>query len=92
MLYMVDVKEEKLTIILAITHIVGTGRLQMVNGENNPCYYQLIKQFGEATGVQVILNTSFYLKDRPIVNTSYKAFSIFSRCGMDVLVLDHCVI
>jgi carbamoyltransferase len=92
MLYVVDVKPDKREHIPAITHVDGTGRLQTVNARTNPRYYQLIKQFGEATGVPVVLNTSFNLKGEPIVNTPEEAFSTFRRCGMDVLVLDHCVI
>jgi carbamoyltransferase len=92
MLYVVDVKTDKRDVIPAITHVDGTGRLQTVNATTNPRYYQLIQQFGEATGVPVVLNTSFNLKGEPIVNTPEEAFSTFSRCGMDVLVLEHCVI
>ncbi|HXH10153.1 MAG TPA: carbamoyltransferase [Alphaproteobacteria bacterium] len=92
MLYVVDVKEEKRQVIPAITHVDGTGRLQTVSSHINPRYYELIKQFGNATGVPVLLNTSFNLKGEPIVNTPEEAFTTFSRCGMDVLVLDHCII
>jgi carbamoyltransferase len=70
----------------------GTGRLQTVNERTNPRYYRLIKGFGEATGVPVVLNTSFNLKGEPIVNTPEEAFSTFSRCGMDLLVLEHCLV
>jgi len=92
MLYVVDVQEEKREVLPAITHVDGTGRLQTVNRSANPRYYQLIQQFGQATGVPVVLNTSFNLKGDPIVNTPEEAFSTFSRCGMDALVLDHCII
>ncbi len=92
MLYVVDVKEEKRAVLPAITHVDGTGRLQTVSRRSNPKYYDLIQKFGESTGVPVVLNTSFNLKGEPIVNTPEEAFSTFSRCGMDVLVLDHCII
>jgi carbamoyltransferase len=92
MLYVVEVQEDKRTVIPAITHVDGTGRLQTVNSRTNPRYYHLIKQFGEATGVPVVLNTSFNLKGEPMVNTPHEAFSTFRRSGMDVLVLDHCII
>jgi carbamoyltransferase len=92
MLYVVDVKPEKRDVIPAITHVDGTGRLQTVNETTNPRYYQLIKRFGEATGVPVVLNTSFNLKGEPIVNTPQEAFSTFRRSGMDVLVLEHCIV
>jgi carbamoyltransferase len=92
MLYVVDVKDNQRDVIPAITHVDGTGRLQTVNRATNPRYYQLIERFGEATGVPLVLNTSFNLKGEPIVNTPQEAFSTFTRCGMDTLVLEHCII
>jgi carbamoyltransferase len=92
MLYVVDVNEDKHDVIPAITHVDGTGRLQTVQKEINPRYYKLIGAFGQATGVPVVLNTSFNLKGEPIVNTPQEAFSSFQRSGMDVLVLGDYVI
>lgn len=92
MLYVVDVKEDKREIIPAITHVDGTGRLQTVRKETNPRYYRLIDTFGQATGVPIILNTSFNLRGEPIVNTPKEAFHTFSESGMDVLVLNQYVI
>ena len=92
MLYVVDVKPEQQGMLPAITHADGTGRLQTVSAATNPRYYQLIQRFGEATGVPVLLNTSFNLRGEPIVNTPAEAFNTFHRSGMDVLVLDHCIV
>jgi len=92
MLYVVDVKEDKRDILPAITHVDGTGRLQTVRREQSPKYYRLIESFGEATGVPVVLNTSFNLKGEPIVNTPKEAFHTFAESGMDVLVLGNYVI
>lgn len=92
MLYVVDVKEAKRDLVPAITHVDGTGRLQTVSRTIAPRYYRLIELFGEATGVPLVLNTSFNLKGEPIVNTPGEALSTFSKSGMDILVLDHCII
>ena len=92
MLYVVDVKEDKRAILPAITHVDGTGRLQTVRKEANPRYYRLIETFGQATGVPVVLNTSFNLKGEPIVNTPKEAFHTFSQSGMDILVLGDCIV
>jgi carbamoyltransferase len=92
MLYVVDVKPEKQSILPAITHVDGTGRLQTVRKEENPRYYRLIETFGQATGVPVVLNTSFNLKGEPIVNTPQQAFQTFQRSGMDILVLGNYII
>ncbi len=92
MLYVVNVRDEKKDVLPAITHVDGTGRLQTVRKELNPRYYKLIEKFGDATGVPVILNTSFNLKGEPIVNTPAEAYSTFSRSGMDILVLGDYII
>jgi carbamoyltransferase len=92
MLYVVDVRDEKREVIPAITHVDGTGRLQTVRKELNPRYYRLIENFGQDTGVPLVLNTSFNLKGEPIVNTPEEAHSTFSRSGMDVLVLGDYII
>ena len=92
MLYVVDVREDKRHLIPAITHVDGTGRLQTVHQEVSPRYYRLIDTFGQATGVPIILNTSFNLRGEPIVNTPQEAFHTFHQSGMDVLVLgDHVI-
>ena len=78
MLYVVPVRPEKQCVLPAITHVDGTGRLQTVFRDANPRYYDLIKRFGQATGVPALLNTSFNLKGEPIVNTPANAFSTFS--------------
>jgi carbamoyltransferase len=92
MLYVVDVREDKRHILPAITHVDGTGRLQTVHKEVSPRYHRLIDTFGKATGVPVILNTSFNLRGEPIVNTPQEAFNTFTMSGMDVLVLEDYVI
>ena len=85
MLYVAPVK--KPDAVPAITHVDGTGRLQTVQRETNPRYYRLIEMFGEATGVPVLINTSFNLRGEPIVTTPANAYSTFSKSGMDWLVL-----
>jgi carbamoyltransferase len=92
MLLVVPVKEGKRELVPAPTHVDGTGRLQTVLKETNPRYHQLIETFGKATGVPVVLNTSFNLKGEPIVNTPQEAFSTFTRSGMDLLVLDRFIV
>jgi carbamoyltransferase len=92
MLYVVPVKPSQQSTLPAITHVDGTGRLQTVFREWNPRYYQLIERFGRATGVPVILNTSFNLRGEPIVTTPANAFRTFSKSEMDALVLENCLV
>jgi carbamoyltransferase len=92
MLLVTGVNEDKRDVIAATTHVDGSARLQVVHRETNPLYYRLIERFGQATGVPVVLNTSFNLKGEPIVNTPGEAFSTFTRSGLDVLVLGSCLV
>jgi len=92
MLYVVPVRENQRSTLPAITHVDGTGRLQTVFQDQSPRYHKLIQRFGQATGVPVILNTSFNLKGEPIVNTPANAFRTFSKSEMDNLVLENFVV
>ncbi|HEY6339377.1 MAG TPA: carbamoyltransferase [Candidatus Sulfotelmatobacter sp.] len=89
MLYVVPVKENQQSAVPAITHVDGTARLQTVFRDQSPRYYRLIERFGHATGVPVLLNTSFNLKGEPIVNTPAEAFQTFSKSEMDSLILEN---
>ena len=92
MLYVVPVRPEEQATLPAITHVDGTGRLQTVFKEQSPRYYNLIEKFGQATGVPVVLNTSFNLKGEPIVNTPANAFNTFSKSEMDALILENFIV
>lgn len=92
MLGVFPVKKEKKKIIPAITHVDGSGRLQIINAKQNARYYNLVKKFGKKTGVYVLMNTSFNLKGEPIVNSPANAFSTFCRCGLDILALEKYVV
>jgi len=92
MLLVVPVRDSAKTQIPAVTHVDGSARLQTVAADTNPRYYELIRTFGEATGVPVVLNTSFNLRGEPIVNTPAEALSTFVRSGMDALVLDRTIL
>ena len=79
-------KGEAGSLIPAVNHL-GTGRLQTIRREWNPRYYRVVERFGEATGVPVLMNTSFNLRGEPIVSSPADAWHTFSKSGIDVLVL-----
>jgi carbamoyltransferase len=74
--------------IQAVSHM-GTGRLQTIRRDWNPLYYEVVRRFGQATGVPVLLNTSFNLRSEPIVSTPAEAFNTFSKSDLDLLILEH---
>ena len=91
MLLVLPFKEDKADQVSAVNHM-GTGRLQTIRREWNPRYYAIVERFGQATGVPVLLNTSFNLRGEPIVTTPANAFNTFSKSGIDVLVLENFMI
>jgi len=92
MLLTLSVQEDKRNLIPATTHIDGTGRLQAVYEDTNPLYYRLIEKFRDATGVPVVLNTSFNLRGEPIVTSLENAFNTFKNSGMDMLCMGNFII
>jgi carbamoyltransferase len=86
MLMVSDIPEDKWDKIQAVCHN-GTGRLQSVREEWNPGYYNLIKKFDQATGVPVLLNTSYNLRGEPIVTTPREAINTFAASDIDQLVM-----
>lgn len=92
MLAVVPVRKKWQKKLAAITHIDGSTRPQLVRRTVNPLYYDLIKKFGQITGVSVLLNTSFNLKGQPIVNTYEEAYDTFLKSGLDALVLENYLI
>ena len=91
MLMVAPIKEEKQSEIHAVNH-EGTGRLQSIDRETNSRYYDIVQQFGEATGVPIVLNTSFNLRGEPIVNTPREAYNTFRNSDIDMLVLGSHII
>jgi len=71
----------------AITHVDGSARVQTVDRETNPRFYDLIKAFEERTGYGIVINTSFNVRGEPIVCTPEDAYRCFMRTKMDCLAL-----
>lgn len=85
------IKKEKQTLIPAVTHVDGTGRLQTVDEQNSPRYYRLIEAFRKKTGIPILLNTSFN-ENEPIVNHPKEALDCFLRTNMDMLVMENIMV
>lgn len=92
MLMVADILHDKQSIIPAVTHVDGTGRLQTVMKDINPLFHQLIEKFYKITGVPIVLNTSFNVKGEPIVETPQDAIKCFLGTGIDVVYMhDYCL-
>jgi carbamoyltransferase len=87
MMQVFPIRQEKRSLIPAVCHVDGTGRLQTVSEPDNGRYARLIQRFFEITGVPMVLNTSFN-ENEPIVCTPRQALECFLRTRMDLLVLE----
>ena len=87
MSYAIPVKEEKKSVIPAITHVDGTCRIQTVTQEQNKNFYELIKEFYKKTEVPILFNTSFNLAGEPLVETLDDARSTIERSDLEYIYL-----
>jgi carbamoyltransferase len=92
MILTAQVKPEKRSVIPSVTHVDGSARPQTVERDVNPLYWRLIREFGNRTGVPVVMNTSFNLRGEPIVSTPTDAVRTFFSSGMDALVIGSFVV
>ena len=91
MMQVYPIRPEKRTLIPAVTHVDGSGRLQTVERGTNARYYRLIEAFNALTGVPMVLNTSFN-ENEPVVCKPDEALDCFLRTKMDVLVLGSVIV
>ncbi len=87
MLRVVAVRPEMKERIPAVVHVDGSCRVQTVAKGENPGLYRLLRAFASLTGVPVILNTSFNIAGKPIVETPQDAVECFRATEIDVLAL-----
>lgn len=78
-----------LSTIPAVTHVDGSARIQTVDAHTNPLFANLLCAFKEITGCSVLLNTSFNVRNEPIVMNPEDAYQTFMKTGMDYLVMGN---
>ena len=82
----------KKKIPVAIHQSDQTARAQILRKNQNPELWDLISKFYDKTGVPALVNTSFNLHGKPIVNNLQDALHVFENSGLDVLWLDNHII
>jgi len=76
----------------AITHVDGSCRPQTVSAKTNPKFHALLTVFYQRTNCPILVNTSFNVKNEPIVCTPLDALRCFGNSGIDALVLENFLI
>jgi len=88
MLLVAPIHPDKQAQIPAVNHW-GTGRLQTLRRETNPRYYRVVEKFGQATGIPILMNTSYNLRGEPIVASPADALRTFRNSGLDLLAIGN---
>ncbi len=87
---------EKLNVVRsdipAVTHVDCSARIQTVHADTNPRFHRLLEAFKGRTGRAVLVNTSFNVRDEPIVCTPEDAYRCFMATEIDVLVLGNTIL
>jgi len=83
MSFALEVKEQHKEKLAAITHVDNTARVQTVTKGQNKILYEILQHHGG-----VLLNTSFNVQGKPILNTIDEAFHILKNTGLDAFVYD----
>jgi carbamoyltransferase len=71
--------------ISAVTHLDFSARIQTID-QSNPLH-GLLQEFNELTACPVLVNTSFNVRNEPIVESAEDAVKCFLTTDMDTLVL-----
>jgi carbamoyltransferase len=87
MVFINDVRQDRVERIPAVRHVDGTARIQTINRSQNALYYDLLRAFGHLTGVPVLVNTSFNTRGEPIVCTPRDAVESFCTTPLDALAI-----
>ena len=85
------VKPEWRSRIPAVVHVDGTARPQIVRDADNSLYADILWRFRSATGLPVLVNTSFNVHEEPIVNRPEECLQALNEGRVDFVVTRNAV-
>ena len=71
----------------AVTHFDNTARIQTITKEDNPWYFDLLNEM-KSSGLPVLLNTSFNIQGKPILNSIEDAFHVLDNTQLDYVIVE----
>mgnify|MGYP005812498211 CR=1 FL=1 len=83
MSFIADVRPEWKDLVPAIVHADGTTRVQTVTFEQNPFLWELLGAFEKATGIGMLLNTSFNGRGEAIYSRISEALNLLDTTDLD---------
>jgi carbamoyltransferase len=85
------VKPEWRARIPAVVHVDGTARPQIIREADNPLFAGILRRFRDATGLPVLINTSFNVHEEPIVNRPEECLQALADGRVDFVVTQQAV-
>jgi carbamoyltransferase len=77
--------------IAAVVHVDSSARPQTITREVNPLYYDVLAAFERETALPVLVNTSFNVHEKPIVNTPRECAQALLDKRIDFVVTPQAV-
>lgn len=77
--------------IPAVVHVDGTARPQIVREQTNPLFAGILRRFRDASGLPVLINTSFNVHEEPIVNRPDECLKALVDGRVDFIVTKQAV-
>ena len=78
----------KIDDIPAVTHVDKTARLQTVTETSHKHFYDVLVEFGKLSDTEVLLNTSFNVRGKPILTRISDAINILNETELDYVVIE----
>ena len=82
------VRDEYKELLSSVTHVDGTARVQTVTKEQNEFLYNLLTHIHNKRGHAVLLNTSFNIAGKPILNSYRDAFWMLDNKNLSAIILE----
>ncbi len=82
------VHERWRTRIPAVVHVDGTARPQIIERPANPLYFDILAGFKQATGLPVLINTSFNVHEEPIINAPAECAQALAENRIDYVATE----
>jgi carbamoyltransferase len=76
--------------IPAVTHVDMSARLQTISDENP--FYEILNEYYKLTSIPVLVNTSFNVRNEPIVESPWDAIRCFMTTDLDALTIGSFII
>jgi carbamoyltransferase len=77
--------------IPAVVHVDGSARPQIIRREDNKLYYDIVGAFEGASGLPILVNTSFNVHEEPIVNSPAECAKALTDGRIDFVVTEKAV-